>query len=245
MEGWNLQGAELTPPDPRAEPGVHSLAATGKGLVSNRVPFALDTLPEGFDHEPNDTPARAQTVTLPVIMNGRIDRPGDWDVFRFIGKSNDTLVAEVQARRLGSPLDSVIKLTDAAGNLLAFNDDCEDIEAGINTHHADSYFIARLPADGPYFVHIGDTAQQGGPEYGYRLRLSAPQPDFDLRVVPSSLSLRAKSAAALTVYAIRKDGFAGPNQARLERPAVRILRLSHDPLGHPDRRAPRRQDQPG
>jgi hypothetical protein len=218
MEGWNLQDAQLTPLGADAGPGIHSLAATSKGFVSNRVPFALDNLPETLEQEPNDTPASAQKVTLPVIINGRIDRPGDWDVFQFIGQSNDTLVAEVQARRLDSPLDSVIKLTDAAGNLLAFNDDYEDLGAGLNTHHADSYFMARLPADGPYYVHIGDTAQQGGPEYGYRLRLSAPQPDFDLRVVPSSLSLRAKSAAPLTVYARRKDGFAGPIKLGLKQP---------------------------
>ena len=218
MEGWNLQDAQLGPLDADAGPGIHSLVASSKGLVSNRVPFALDNLPEGFDQEPNDTPASAQQVTLPIIINGRIDRPGDWDVFQFAGKSNDTLVAEVQARRLGSPLDSVIKLTDAAGNLLAFNDDYEDLAAGINTHQADSYFIARLPADGPYYVHIGDTAQQGGPEYGYRLRLSAPRPDFDLRVVPSSLSLRSKSTAALTIYAMRRDGFAGPIKVSLKEP---------------------------
>jgi hypothetical protein len=218
MEGWNLQDAQLTPLDADAGPGIHCLAASSKGLISNRVPFALDNLPEGFDQEPNDTPASAQKVTLPIIINGRIDRPGDWDVFQFAGKSNDTLVAEVQARRLDSPLDSVIKLTDAAGNLLAFNDDYEDLGAGLNTHHADSYFMARLPADGPYYVHLGDTAQQGGQEYGYRLRLSAPQPDFDLRVVPSSLSLRAKSTAALTIYAMRKDGFAGPIKLGLKEP---------------------------
>jgi len=38
--------------------------------------------------------------------------------------------------------------------------------------HADSYFLARLPADGTYYVHIGDTARHGGEEYGYRLRVS-------------------------------------------------------------------------
>ena len=39
-------------------------------------------------------------------------------------------MAEVYARRLDSPLDSVLKLTDAAGKQLAFNDDHEDKGAG-------------------------------------------------------------------------------------------------------------------
>ena len=218
IKGWNLQGAELVPLAENAGPGVHSLAAGRKGFVSNRVPFALDTLPEVVEQEPNNTPATAQKVTLPVIINGRIGRPDDWDVFQFTGKSNDTVVAEVRARRLDSPLDSVLKLTDAAGNLLAFNDDYEDLGAGINTHHADSYLMATLPADGSYYVHIGDTARQGGEEYGYRLRLSAPQPDFELRIVPSSLSIRSNSSAPLTVYAMRKDGFKGPIKLSLKDP---------------------------
>jgi hypothetical protein len=48
------------------------------------------------------------------------------------------------------------------------------------------------------------------------LRLSAPQPDFDLLVVPSSVSLRSKANATLTVYAQRKDGFTGPIKLTLK-----------------------------
>ena len=171
-----------------------------------------------FEQEPNNTLATAQKVTLPVIINGRIDRPDDEDVFQFVGKSNDLVVAEVLARRLDSPLDSVVKLTAADGTLLAFNDDHEDLGAGINTHHADSYFIAKLPADGAYYVHIGDVARQGGEEYGYRLRLSAPRPDFELRVVPSSIGIQSRSTNALTVYAMRKDGFEGSIRLGLKDP---------------------------
>jgi hypothetical protein len=218
IKGWNLEGTELTPVAADAGPGVHSLTAGRKGFVSNRVPFALDTLPEVMEQEPNNDQATAQKVTLPVIINGRIGKPDDWDVFEFTGKAGDTVVAEVRARRLDSPLDSVLKLTDGSGKLLAFNDDTEDLGAGINTHQADSYLMTKLPADGTYYVHIGDTARQGGDEYGYRLRLSAPQPDFELRVVPSSLSIRSNSSAPLAVYVMRKDGFTGPIKLSLKDP---------------------------
>jgi hypothetical protein len=220
LKGWNLDKAELAPPAVDAEPGIQRLTTRIQGFISNPLPFALDTLPEAFEKEPNDTPAQAQKVKLPIIINGRMDRAGDWDVFRFTGKANDTVVAEVYARRLDSPLDSVLKLTDAMGRLLAFNDDCEDLAAGVNTHHADSYLMARLPADGTYYVHLGDAARNGGEEYAYRLRISAPQPDFALRVVPSSISLRSKGSAPLSVYVIRKDGFTGPIKLGLKNPPV-------------------------
>lgn len=218
MKGWNLKGSVWNLPPTNACPGIYRLTASRAGFISNPLLYALDTLPEILDQEPNNTPAEAQSITLPVIINGRMDRPGDWDVFKFTGKSNENVVAEVYARRLDSPLDSVLKLTDAAGRVQAFNDDHEDAAAGINTHHADSYLMARLPANGTYYVHLGDVARNGGEEYGYRLRISAPQPDFALRVVPSSVSLRSKSTAALSVYVIRKDGFSGPIKLSLREP---------------------------
>lgn len=218
MKGWNLQDAALSPPAKDAGPGACSLTATRLGIVSNPVPFVLDELPDGFDTEPNNAPSNAQRVTLPLIVNGRIDKRDDRDVFQFTGKSNDTIVAEIQARRLDSPLDSVIKLTDATGQLLTFSDDHEDLAAGVDTHHADSWFMARLPADGAYFVHLGDTARQGGEEYAYRLRLSAPQPDFELRATPSSVRIRTNSTTAITVFAKRRDGFTGSIKLELNDP---------------------------
>lgn len=210
MKGWNLEKADLIKPAADAEAGVHRVAAIREGFVSNRVPFAVDALPQDFEKEPNNDARHAQKVSLPVIINGRIDRPGDQDIFQFTGKADETVVAEVSARRLDSPLDSVLELTDATGKVLAFNDDHEDLGSGVNTHHADSYLLTKLPSDGVYYVHIGDTAHNGGEEYAYRLRISAPQPDFELRVVPSSVVLRSRGAANVSVYVIRKDGFNAP-----------------------------------
>jgi len=212
MNGWNLEGAQIALPSPDAEPGIYLVAASNGGMVSNRVPFALDTLPECLDQESNDAPAHAQKVKLPIIVNGRIDRADDWDVFQIAGRKDQTVVAEVLARRLESPLDSVLKLTDASGKVLAVNDDFEDPTAGINTHDADSYLSFTLPADGTYFIHVGDAARAGGQDYAYRLRLSEPRPDFALRIVPSSTAMRSKGSTAVTVHVFRKEGFAGPIQ---------------------------------
>ena len=218
MKGRNLPKGKLAPPPKDAEAGVHWLTTHNKGTVSNRVPFALDTLPEALENEPNNNRPHAQNVELPIIVNGRVDQPDDWDVFQFTGRARETVVVEAFARRLDSPLDSIIKFTDANGKVLAMNDDREDAESGLNTHHADSYLMTTLPADGTYYVHLGDAARKGGEEYAYRLRISAPQPSFALRVVPSSVALRAKSSAALSVYAIRKDGFTGPITLGLKDP---------------------------
>ena len=218
VKGSNLDVMEWPVPAAETEPGIFSFAL-GKGeFISNRVPFARDTLPECFDKEPNDTLKKAQKVALPIIINGRMDRSDDWDVFQFTGRAGEVMAVEVYARRLDSPLDSVIKLTDSTGKLLAVNDDREDLGSGINTHHADSYLMVKLPADGTYFVHLGDTARNSGDEYAYRLRISLARPDFALRVVPSSVSFRSKAPTTVSVFAIRKDGYTGPIKLDLIKP---------------------------
>ncbi|MFH1920162.1 MAG: hypothetical protein ABIP48_09795, partial [Planctomycetota bacterium] len=186
------------------------IAATNGNLVSNYVPFALDTLPECLDNDSNDDPSKAQKVSLPIIVNGRADRPGDWDVFEVEGKAGETIVAEVHARRLGSPFDSFLKVTGPDGKVIALNDDHYDAASGLNTDHADSYLMVKRPAVGKYFIHLGDTPRRGGKEYAYRLRISQPQPDFVLRLIPSRIVMPSKGSAAVTVFAIRKDGFTGP-----------------------------------
>jgi len=208
LKGWNLAQTVMMPDLKNPAPGIYPLTAPGRnGWMSNRIPFALSSLPECFEREPNSTAKTAQKVTLPIIVNGRIERPGKKDVFQFEGHAGEEIVAEVMARRLDSPMDSVLKLTDVGGKILAFNDDSEDAAAGLNTHHADSYIRAILPANGTYYLYLNDAQHRAGEEYAYRLRISAPQPDFALRVVPSSVNIRGNSTATLSVYAIKQDGF--------------------------------------
>jgi hypothetical protein len=178
-------------------------------LVSNRVPFVVDSVRDILEREPNDSIGGAATLRLPVIVNGRILAAGDVDVFAVTGRAVEPLVAEITARRLGSPLDSTLELTDASGARLAASDDVSDKGSGLITHQADSRITFSFPANGIYHLRVGDLQRKGGPEYGYRLRVSTPQPDFELRVTPSEINAGAGTSAMITAHAIRTDGFAG------------------------------------
>ena len=209
IQGWHLSRDRQKVHTRGKKAGIHPVAVRhGNGMVSSLF-FAVDTLPERVEKEPNDISRRAQRVSLPLIVNGRIDRPGDWDVFRFKGRADEEVVAEVHARRLNSPLDSVLRLTDETGRELAINDDHEDRGAGLITHHADSHLRFRLPASGTYYLYVGDTQNRGGRSFAYRLRVSPPRPDYALRTVPASLNIHAGTTLPITVYALRKDGFSG------------------------------------
>jgi hypothetical protein len=209
LDGWNLPASRMLVDTKGTEPGVIFVTTEGGEVAANRMPFAVDTWPEVVEREPNDTARAPQPLTLPVIVNGRIEKPGDTDVFTFRGKAGQQVVAEVEARRLGSPLDSAIELTDAAGKRIAFNDDFDDPGAGLQTHYADSHLMATLPADGTYRLRLIDVQRHGGPDYAYRLRIGPPRPDFELRVTPAEINAGAGASVPITVHALRRDGFTG------------------------------------
>jgi len=229
LEGWNLPQRTLEFDSTERSPGKFPVYVQGKGLLSNSVPFVVDTLPECLDEAANNNEQDAQSIRPPLIVNGRIDEPGDRDVFRFEGRKGGKVLVEVLARRINSPMDSLLKLTGPDGKQLAVNDDTVDRGEGLCTHHADSLLEAELPADGAYHVHLADMQKKGGPAYGYRLRISARRPDFDLRVAPSATNALPGETKTITVYALRRDGFDGEISLTLNNPPPGLT-LSGGPI---------------
>ena len=222
MVGWNLPRTEVVL-DTRADGGpIREFTVAGRGIVSDPVSYAVDALPDAAEKEPNDTRDTAQEVPWPCVVNGRINKPGDVDVFKLAAPPGATVMVDVTARRLGSPLDSVVRVTDAVGKVLAWNDDSMPKDGhlqlgdGLETHHADSRVSLKLPEKGPFFVQIEDAQHQGGDAYGYRLRISPPQPDFALRMTPSGINISAGQVAPVAVHVDRRDGFNGPVTVKLE-----------------------------
>ena len=64
-----------------------------------------------------EAPALCAPRLLPVpgTANGCIEHPGLAETWRFAAKKGQRLIVEVNARRLGSPLDSYLEILDAAG----------------------------------------------------------------------------------------------------------------------------------
>lgn len=209
VAGWNLSQKQVRLKTRPSDDPVRTMAVREDHLYSNPLVYALDRLPESREVEPDDGIESAQEIKPPRTINGRIGKPGDVDVYQFTGRAGEWVVAEIIARRLGSPLDSLLRLTDVSGHVLAWSDDHEDKAIGLLTHHADSYLRAQLAKDGKYFVHVADAQRQGGLAHAYRLRVGPPRPDFALRLVPSSLTIVGGLSAPVTVYALRKDGYEG------------------------------------
>jgi hypothetical protein len=125
--------------------------------------FMVGDLPEIVEEEIAGDPVPVE-VRLPVTINGRIFPRENVDIWAFTARKGQTIACEVNAARLGSPLDSRLEVRDPRGKVIAENDDY---------FGADSFVGFTAPADGTYQVRIHDINIRGGPAYVYRLTLTA------------------------------------------------------------------------
>ena len=80
----------------------------------------------------------------------------------------------------------------------------------------DSRLFFDPPADGTYTVRVADARNQGGPEYGYRLTVRAPRPDFTVSFNPTGPSVWKGGSIPVGVTVNRIDGYDGPVAVKLE-----------------------------
>jgi hypothetical protein len=135
---------------------------TSQGAASG-LAFVVGDLPEVVEEEADGDPIPVE-VQLPVTINGRIFPRQDVDVWAFAAKQGQTVCAEVNAARIGSPLDARLEVLDPDGRVIAENDDALG---------ADPFVRFTAAADGEYAVRIRDAANRGGQAYVYRLTLTA------------------------------------------------------------------------
>ncbi len=218
LQGWNLpqDRLQVRTKSRRSYHPTRWFSLSRDDGASVRFPLQIGLLPEVFDQEPNNTISESQGIKMRTTVNGRIDHPGDVDVYRIEGHGR--LIVEMDARKFGSPLDSILMLTDAEGRELAYNDDYEDKSQALLTHHADSHLSVTLSGSDAYYLHVRDAQDKGGREFIYRMHVRSPQPDYELRVVPSSIIARPGTVVPITVFALRRDGFDGDIELALVDP---------------------------
>ncbi len=88
-------------------------------------------------------------------------------------------------------------------------------DGGVRFGGKDSRLHFEAPADGDYFVRIGDVRGLEGERYAYRLTVREPAPDFEVTFDPRSFNLPIGGRVSVNVTADRKDGFDGPIDVEL------------------------------
>ncbi|MBN9120286.1 MAG: PPC domain-containing protein [Planctomycetes bacterium] len=162
--------------------GVYDLRAVGTHGMSSPRSFVVGNRTEVSEAEPNDTFDTAQDVPLDIVVNGRVEKPGDVDCFRFKAKAGQRVVLDCSAERIDSKLRAVLEVCDADGKRLAVSRGYTVIDPLVD-------FLA--PADGIYYAKVFDLSYLGSTAHFYRLEIDTkPRVEF---AVPCAVT-RGKTA---------------------------------------------------
>lgn len=157
--------------------------------------------------------ASAQLFTIPGVVTGRIDSPGESDRYAFEARAGDKLTFEVVARRAQSGLDPFLRILNDKGGMISEADDM----TFNRVISADSFLENwSAPADGKYLVEIRDLHLRGGPQYTYAVQVSRSEPHFLIEIDSDKTLLAPGIASVFYVRALRKNGFAGDIQLAVE-----------------------------
>jgi hypothetical protein len=182
--------------------GVHGFRLHTPLGVSNQLRFAVSSLAETKEDEPNDA-AKPQTVTLPAALVGALSTPGDVDAYRFKARTGDEMVFQVVARPLGARLDSVVRLLDASGKQVAENNDLD--------LNRDSVLTWKFTNAGTYSISIEDLEHGGGTEgFGYRIYAGALP--YLTSVFPLNVPSGASGDVAVTGVNLGTDSVRVPGE---------------------------------
>ena len=119
QEKYGIFASQPETPNPKLETkgSLLTSAATIEELTAPSPNWMRVTpFPTALEAEPNDTREPAGAARdVPVVFNGVLGKPGDHDWFRFHATKGTSLQVTVFARRLRSPVDSVIQILNIDG----------------------------------------------------------------------------------------------------------------------------------
>ncbi|GIS61751.1 MAG: hypothetical protein CM1200mP2_39760 [Planctomycetaceae bacterium] len=208
---------------------------------TNVFALAVSDHPNVLESNSNNTPATAQAVTLPAVLNGRIESVGDTDHFVFQAKKDQSLLMDLQAARLGSLLDARVSVLDAAGKRVGGGDESKG--------SSDPKFTFKAPADGKFTVVVSEQEPgRGGERFAYRLEISpsvTAGPGFQLKLPGDAISVARNGEAKFKIHVERTGGFNDGDRPGGGKPSGRSdrHRRRQDPQSEKRRRDEAESDQ--
>lgn len=162
---------------------------------TDALTLLLDDLPTVVDNGSNHARDQAQAVPSLCGIDGTCDGPQS-DFYRIHALAGEQVSFEVFAQRVGSKMDAVVKLYDAAGKWLFTADD--------DANGTDNRFRYRFPAEGDYIVEVFDNRFVAGGRY--RLRIG------DFPIIDGTLPLVGQLGSRPAFTFLGEDNAALPAQ---------------------------------
>jgi hypothetical protein len=177
------------------------------GLAGWPVCLAASDVDEILEHEPNDDPAHANRVPIPVGITGRFQAKNDIDHFVFAAKKGDRLGIQAHTHELGSPTEVLLTLKDAQGKQVAASDP-----------QGEPRIDFTAPGDGDYTLAVESPLFGSGPDETYRITIAPPEPAFEVVLGADRFELPPGGWARVPIQSILRHNYDGPVEIRVAGP---------------------------
>jgi len=178
-----------------------------------------ESITRSTEQEPNDSATQANKISLPALIEGTIERPGDVDSFRFRVEAGQKLAFEIETPHTPPPhFNPRICVIDSEGRevlsnvhkrISLFNNNAEQ---EIYLKAVEPKAIHTFETTGEYFLQIRDiTSRYGNSAYAYRVLVRAQIPHAGEVSSPDidRINLVRGKAKKLTLTALHEEGFSG------------------------------------
>jgi len=208
-------GAATKPPMKKDQPSGHGVAA----------PASVNT-----DREPSDRGAQAQNISIPALIEGSIEKPGDLDSFKFKVDSGQGLAFEIQTLDAKPPyFNPRLGIVDSQNHELFSN--VERTQSRFNANGDPEVYLKDIEPKavytfergGEYTLDVRDiTSRYGNPAFRYRILVRPEIPhvgeisvvagragDLKKRERINRINLVRGKPKKLMVIASYEEGFSG------------------------------------
>jgi hypothetical protein len=190
---------------------------------------AVLPIPFAVGDDPEITAPVANSIALPVTINGRLSKPGQVDRYKVPVTPGQPLAFRIQARELGtSKLMAVIAAFDEKGKMLARSGDEPLADDVYNVNQSRTAGDPMLRVKAPegssnVVVTVEDLALRGGANYAYRLNVQSVAQDFRVILNTAYVNVPAGGSAMLPVT-VQRQGYDGEVQLRISNmpPGLRV-----------------------
>ncbi len=140
---------------PEVLPGIYQLRISTARGISSPATIGIDALRQAT--------LTADCGPLPVALTGVVNGSESTHT-TFAGRAGQTVVVDVEAKRIGSSLDPVVRLYDSRHTQLAFS-------PALDSMHGDCRLTAKLPTDGVYEIELQHALFKADGNSFFRLKI--------------------------------------------------------------------------
>lgn len=217
--GWNIpsgtrlpvvrfgdaRSEELQEFEPQSDLRISPDARLGLALASDFAGATRIRLNPDVVKSVSAEAGSASSLSLPASLTGQLKTPGQADVYRVPLTKGQTVIATVESRNLGFPLDPLVLLADPTGTVVAEVDDIGAMRDAVVTH--------RAAHDGEYRLTVRDRYRQGGARCCYLITVRLEDPDFELSASTDAIVVQPDKPTEVPIKIQRRtpaEGTVGP-----------------------------------